>query len=37
MWTMKTEDNAAPEWDFLFLVQQGVIPQARARVASLLS
>ena len=27
MWTMKTEDNAAPEWDFLFLVEQGVIPQ----------
>ena len=27
LWTMKTEDNAAPEWDFLFLVEQGVIPQ----------
>ena len=26
-WTAKTENNCAPEWDFLFLVQNGIIPQ----------
>jgi len=26
MWTMKTEDGCAPEWDFLLLLQLGVIP-----------
>ena len=26
MWTLKTERHCAPEWDFLFLLQQGVIP-----------
>lgn len=26
MWTMKTEQNCAPEWDFMFLLEQGVIP-----------
>jgi len=26
MWTMKTEGNCAPEWDFIFLLEQGVIP-----------
>jgi len=27
MWTMKTEENCAPEWDFLFLLEQGILPQ----------
>merc|ERR1712168_449170 len=27
MWTMKTEGNCAPEWDFIFLLEQGVIPE----------
>lgn len=26
-WTGKTENNCGPEWDFIFLIQQGVIPQ----------
>ena len=26
-WTAKTENNCAPEWDFLFLVQNGIIPE----------
>jgi hypothetical protein len=26
MWTLKTEDSCAPEWDFLLLLQIGVIP-----------
>jgi len=26
MWTMKTEDNCAPEWDFLLLLKLGVVP-----------
>jgi len=26
MWTMKTEANCAPEWDFLFLLENGIIP-----------
>merc|ERR1711915_154368 len=26
MWTMKTENNCAPEWDFLFLLENQVIP-----------
>merc|ERR1711970_478837 len=26
MWTMKTENNCAPEWDFIFLLEKGVIP-----------
>ena len=26
-WTAKTEDNCAPEWDFLFLVENGIAPQ----------
>ena len=25
-WTAKTEDNCAPEWDFLFLLEQGIAP-----------
>lgn len=25
-WTAKTENNCAPEWDFLFLVQNGIVP-----------
>ncbi len=25
-WTAKTEDNCAPEWDYLFLLQQGIAP-----------
>merc|ERR1712059_165560 len=25
MWTMKTEDNCAPEWDFIFLLEKGII------------
>lgn len=27
MWTMKTEEHCAPEWDFLFLLEQGILPQ----------
>ena len=26
MWTMKTEDQCAPEWDFIMLLEKGVIP-----------
>jgi len=26
MWTMKTENNCAPEWDFIFLLEHGIIP-----------
>ena len=26
MWTMKTENNCAPEWDFIFLLEKGIIP-----------
>ncbi len=26
-WTAKTENNCAPEWDYLFLLQNGVVPQ----------
>jgi len=26
MWTMKTEHNCAPEWDFIFLLEKGIIP-----------
>lgn len=26
-WTAKTENNCAPEWDYLFLVQNGIAPQ----------
>jgi len=26
MWTMKTEDSCAPEWDFLFLLEHGILP-----------
>ena len=26
MWTMKTEDQCAPEWDFTMLLEKGVIP-----------
>lgn len=26
-WNFKTENNVAPEWDFLWLVDQGVFPQ----------
>jgi len=25
-WTAKTEENCAPEWDFLFLLEQGIAP-----------
>ena len=25
-WTAKTEDNCAPEWDYLFLLQNGIAP-----------
>jgi len=25
-WTMKTEDQCAPEWDFIFLLEKGIIP-----------
>ena len=25
-WTMKTEDQCAPEWDFIFLLDNGIIP-----------
>jgi len=25
-WTGKTENNSSPEWDYLFLLQQGVMP-----------
>jgi len=27
MWTMKTEDHCAPEWDFIFLLDNGIIPE----------
>jgi len=26
MWTMKTEDQCAPEWDFIMMLEKGVIP-----------
>ncbi|TRY71084.1 hypothetical protein TCAL_17391 [Tigriopus californicus] len=26
-WTAKSEDNCAPAWDFLFLLEQGIAPQ----------
>ena len=26
-WTGKTENNCAPEWDFVFLIENGIIPQ----------
>jgi len=26
MWTIKTEQNCAPEWDFIFLLENGIIP-----------
>jgi len=26
-WTMKTEGNCAPEWDFIFLLEHGIIPE----------
>lgn len=26
-WTAKTENNCAPEWDYLFLLQNGIVPQ----------
>lgn len=25
-WTAKTEDNCAPEWDLIFLIQNGIAP-----------
>ena len=25
-WTAKTLDNCAPEWDFIFLIENGIIP-----------
>ena len=27
MWTMKTEDHCAPEWDFMLLLDIGVVPE----------
>ena len=27
MWTMKTEGEVGPEWDFLYLWKNGIIPQ----------
>jgi len=27
MWTMKTEDQCAPEWDFIFLLDNGIAPE----------
>jgi len=27
MWTMKTEEHCAPEWDFIFLLEQAILPQ----------
>merc|ERR1712203_558250 len=27
MWTMKTEEHCAPEWDFIFLLEEGILPQ----------
>ena len=26
-WTAKTENHTAPEWDYLFLLENGVAPQ----------
>jgi len=26
-WTAKTENNCAPEWDYLFLLANGIVPQ----------
>lgn len=26
-WTAKSENNCAPAWDFLFLLEQGIAPQ----------
>ena len=26
-WTAKTENHSAPEWDYLFLLKQGIAPQ----------
>ena len=26
-WTAKTENNCAPEWDYLYLLQNGIVPQ----------
>jgi len=25
-WTAKTEDHCAPEWDYLFLLENGIVP-----------
>ena len=25
-WTAKTEDHCAPEWDYLFLLENGLVP-----------
>jgi hypothetical protein len=27
MWTGKTENNSGPEWDFIFLTENGIIPE----------
>ena len=27
MWTGKTENNSGPEWDFIFLAENGIIPE----------
>ena len=27
MWTGKTESNSGPEWDFIFLTENGIIPE----------
>ena len=26
-WTAKTEDHCAPEWDMVFLIQNGIAPE----------
>lgn len=26
-WTAKTEESCAPEWDYLFLLKNGIAPQ----------